>query len=169
MNMQPKERLPVMAAVHLAGAVEAMQLADHALGVALDALQPIELEQQPAGLGSYDVIGARESVRLFVSLFARHACGFRLAPSSGKARELIEATGDDPRNLAGLERAALALDFAVAYVEETIDVIDETGDGEGDGLYGPLLAAEHVLGRISETIACNLVRGQGPGRSFGCN
>ena len=52
-----------MVAVHLAGAVAALKLADDALGVALDALAPIDLEErQPAGVGklrSHRVSGIR--------------------------------------------------------------------------------------------------------------
>jgi hypothetical protein len=160
-------RLPAMAAVHLRGALDSLEMADKCLGIALDALQGVELEFQPAAVDSFDVIAMRETVRLFASLFAGVADGVRLPTCSAVVQKMITERDEDPRNPAGLERAALAIGFASASLGDVLDAIDEHGDGEGDELYNRVLAAQDVLGMIQVRIESAIVGGRSRSPRFG--
>lgn len=148
---EPSKSLPALAAVHLAGAIDTLKQADEALGVAIEALASIPVEEQPAGLDSFEVIGIRATVGLFLELLGTVADGYRSPPCAAAIRKRIEERAEDERNPRGLERAALALKFTVAGLAEVLDAIDETGNGEGDALYGRLLAAHHVFTMFGAT------------------
>jgi hypothetical protein len=161
---------PLAAALHLSLALDALQMADEALGEMFAALGEVELEDQ-GPIDSYDVVGFRATCKLFLELFApaKEALGIRAAPCpplAEKIREHIQAQADSPGNPPGLERAGLALEFAVGAIGDAVDVLDSAiplKGPSGDEWYSPCIAAHDVLSMIQGAIKCGTVRGRGPG------
>lgn len=151
-------------AQHLRYAVDALRLADDALGDLLDAMDRIP---EPL-IDSYSIFAYRETVRHFISVFApaESSLGPRLQFASGlmiKIRQQIADADADARNLPGLERAGLALRFAAAALADAVDVYDEEPDGDEwfTSATAALTALEMVQGRIE---CCTLRR-----PADGCN
>src|SRR5260370_335619 len=99
---------PLAAALHLSLALDALRLADEALGVTFAALCDIELEDQ-GPIGSYEVSGFKATCRLFLALFAsaKESLGARdvYPPMHAIIREHVQAQADSAGNPPGLERA----------------------------------------------------------------
>jgi hypothetical protein len=151
--------------LHLRYALDALRGADDALGDTLDALADVQLEEQGL-IGSYDVIGWRETCRLFASIFApaELTLGPRLALAPGMLlaiRERIEEVATDPKNLPGIDRAAVALEFAVASLGDVLDALDE--EGEGDEWYRAATAAQTTLEMIGTRIGDSIIRNRPDG------
>ena len=164
MSAAPGDTIPVFAAVHLAGAIDSLDLAYDALGDTLDALQPIDLDNQPAGMDACAVTGIRETFRLFLGIFSGAADAVRVPACFFVVRRCAEQIEDRGEILPGLERAAFALSICVANFEEAIDAIDEAGPG--DDWYPKCLAARQTLEMIHDAIEATYRRGPG---SFGMN
>jgi hypothetical protein len=153
-----RHRLPLGASLNVAGAVEGLRLADEALIVAVETLD----SNEPAmlhGLDHYNAAGFQAAVRLFLELLAPAADTVRAPICMFAMRRTVREHAEDPRNVPGLERAAIALGFATAYLD---DGIDELADAEGDAAdewHGKCLAATHGLDLIRAAIESSVVGG----------
>jgi hypothetical protein len=163
--MMPTKPPPFGAALHLTLAMDALELADEALSQACDSLGEVELQDQ-GPIDSYDVVGFRAMCRLFVELFgpSKKAMGSRdVHPGLGtRIAERIREHAGSPGNPPGLERAGLALQFAVASLDDAIDALDSNvslKDPSGDGWYGTCIAARDLFSIIEAAIECGTVRG----------
>lgn len=158
----PSAPLPVAAAVHLAGAMDTLRLADDALAVALDALREIEPENQGSVI-CCDLTGMHAAVKIWLASFAGVADLLRLPQGASAFHRHIVERIEDPRNPPGLERAALALGFAVANLGEAIDATDHD-----DEWHSRLIAASCTLELMQAAIEGAIVR-RWPRPGFGCN
>lgn len=140
-------------ALHLRYALDALAQADEALTVALDALDSIA---EPP-IDAYTIFAYRETVRHFIGVFgpAEMSLGPRMTFAPGllvKIRSQIAGADDDPRNLPGLERAALALRFAMAALADAVDLYDEEPQDEWfTAATAALVTLEMVQGRIEDS------------------
>jgi hypothetical protein len=144
--------LSIPASLHLAGALDAMKIADDALGIALETMSGVEQEQQ-CFLDAYDLIGIQETVRLFLGIFAGAADNVRCPLGMYAARRCIN-------KCEGLKRAALALEFSVCDFAEAIDAIDKSDDG--NEWYGKCLAAHQTLTMMHTMIDSHRPRSADP-------
>jgi hypothetical protein len=149
---------PLAAALHLSQTLDALQLAHDALGEAFAALGAVELDDQGA-IDSYDVCGFQEICNLFVQLFApaRAQLGLRDVHLGVRIRECIQSQAGTPDNPPGLERAGLAMGFAVATLGDALDALD--GVDDGDEWYSLCLAARDMFAMLEAAIKCGTVRG----------
>jgi hypothetical protein len=154
---------PFSAAMHIEQALDALRMADEALAEASAALVEVELEHQ-GPIGSYEVNGFQAASRLFLTIFAPavEAVGGRdVHPGTWEViREHVQAQECSPGNPLGLERAAVALEFAVAGFEEAVDALDKSDSG--DEWYSPCVAAHDMLEMVQVAIDSGRVRGRGP-------
>ena len=151
---------PVVVAVPIMSAIDSLKMADAALGETFDHLTPIDIDEQ-GPLDVYRIYGFRSTCVLFVQLFAaaEQALGMRgpcSPPIREKVRDYIHDAERDERNAPGMERAALALLFAVASFEDALDALDKSDDG--NEWYSPIVAAVDMIGLMSSAIESSLYR-----------
>jgi hypothetical protein len=156
---------PLAAALHLSLTLDALRLADEAFGVTLAALGESESEYQ-CPIDSYDVSGFHATCRLFLALFApaKQVLGSRdvYPRMCAIIAEQVQAQGDSPGNPPGLERAGLAVAFAVAALGDAVVAFVDEGACD-DEWYSPCVAAHDLLEMIQVAIDSGRVRGRGPG------
>jgi hypothetical protein len=141
----------LFASIHLASAVENLRFADASLGLSLKVLGGAD---PPAlhGLESFDVSGMREACKLLRETLSPAADAVRFAPCQNGIAKYIQERPENPANVPGLERAAVAIGFAVACIDEAIDAL---GNG---ALCSKCVAAAYVLEAIQTALECAVVR-----------
>jgi hypothetical protein len=156
--MQFTKPPPLAAALYLSQTVDALQLAHDALGEAFAAQVEIKLEDQ-GPIDSLDVLGFKSICNLFLQLFApaRAQLGLRDVHLGVRVRECIQSQTGTPDNPPGLERAGLALGFAVATLADALDALD--GVDDGDDWRSLCLAGRDMFSMIEAAIECGTVRG----------
>lgn len=110
--------------IALAGADDALQLAEDHLGELLAALLEVDIES--ARLCPYMVAGFIASVRQYRRLLGKpRLVGERLAWYARSARRYVEEREPDYRDPAGLEKSAIALGFAAANFDEATEALED--------------------------------------------
>jgi hypothetical protein len=159
MNLPHRLALP-----HVALSVAMLRAANDALADLAEALAPVPIEEQ-GNVNSFAVFGYRATCRHFIAL---------LAPADGFAAPMVdlirghvwecETTWPNPE---GLQRAAFALAFASAGLQEAIDAVDQMPGSED--WREPLVSAMTVVDLLHESLRAAIAGRVGPDRMFSDN
>jgi hypothetical protein len=120
---------------------------------ALDELQGLQepISEENALPEAFTIHGYRASCTLLAELLSP-AAGYT-SPQTELCKETVEALEVSPGNPAGLEKATLALRFALAGVEEAVDRLEDLGGGPWEV---PLAAAYSILEGMQVSLDCSI-------------